>query len=100
MEMTMSKNPKYLNAFYEDLQTQRYAAIVSDQALSHFEDRDEAWSEEHNVWVQYVSRPMLCYYQPRLTLRVVHMQILFPRPDTSGCKSIAENQLEFNLGLP
>lgn len=97
MEMTMAKNPEYLNAFYEDLQTQRYAAIVSDKALEHYKDRDDTWSEEHNVWVKYVSRPMLCYYQPRLTLRIVGLEILFPSPDTGGCKSIAENQQEFSL---
>jgi len=93
MEMTMSKNPSYLNNFYDDLQSQRFAAIVSDQALEHFKDRDEAWSEEHNVWVQYVSRPLLCYYQPRLTLRVVHAQVLFPRPNVNDCPVISENQI-------
>jgi len=92
MEMTMSRNPTYLNNFYADLQAQRFGAIVSDQALEHYKDRDEAWSEEHNVWVQYVSRPLLCYYQPRLTLRVVHAQILFPRPNVENCPAISENQ--------
>jgi hypothetical protein len=100
MEMVMSKNPNYLNAFYHDLENQRYAAIISDQTLEYDKDRREAWSEEHNIWVQLVSRPMLCYYQPRLTLRVVHLQILFPRPDVGECKSITENQIEFSQGLP
>ncbi len=95
MEMVMSKNPAYLNNFYDDLQSQRFAAIVSDQALEHYKGRDEAWSEEHNVWVQFVSRPLLCYYQPRLTLRVVHAQVLFPRPNVEGCPIISENQQIF-----
>lgn len=97
MEMTMSKNPDYLGAFYEDLLSQRYTAIVSDKTLAHFKDRDEAWPEEHNVWVKYVSRPMLCYYQPRLTLRKVGLEILFPKPNAGECPIIAENQQEFSL---
>ncbi|MBM3145380.1 MAG: hypothetical protein FJ010_10485 [Chloroflexi bacterium] len=92
MEMVMSKNPDYLNSFYADLQSQRFAAIVSDQALEHYKGRDEAWSEEHNVWVQFVSRPLLCYYQPRLTLRVIHAQVLFPRPNVDECPIISENR--------
>ncbi|MEW6406657.1 MAG: hypothetical protein AB1649_33160, partial [Chloroflexota bacterium] len=92
MEMVMSKNPGYLDSFYADLQSQRFAAIVSDQALEHYKGRDEAWSEEHNVWVQFVSRPLLCYYQPRLTLRVIHAQVLFPRPDVDECPIISENR--------
>jgi len=92
MEMTMSRNPAYLNNFYADLQSQRFAAIVSDQVVERYKDRDESWSEEHNVWAQYVSRPLLCYYQPRLTLRVVHAQILFPRPNVENCPVISENQ--------
>ena len=92
MEMAMSKNPAYLNSFYDDLQSQRFAAIVSDQALENFKDRDQAWSEEHNVWVQFVSRPMLCYYQPRQTLRTLHEQVLFPRDSVEECPIISENR--------
>ena len=92
MEMAMSKNPTYLNDFYADLQSQRFAAIVSDQVVVRHKERDEAWSEEHNVWAQFVSKPLLCYYQPRLTLRVVQAQILFPRPIVENCPAISENQ--------
>ena len=92
MEMAMSKNPTYLNNFYAELQSQRFAAIVSDQSLENYKDRDDAWPEEHNAWVQFVSRPLLCYYQPRLTLRVVHAQVLFPRPNVDECPVISENR--------
>ncbi len=92
MEMIMARNPTYLSDFYVDLQSQRFAAIVSDQVVERYKDRDEAWSEEHNVWAQFVSRPLLCYYQPRLTLRVVQAQILFPRTNVENCPAISENQ--------
>ena len=92
MEMTMARNPTYLNDFYADLQSQRFAAIVSDQVVDRYKDRDESWSEEHNVWAQYVAKPLLCYYQPRLTLRVVQAQILYPRTNVENCPAISENQ--------
>ncbi len=95
MEMAMSKNPTYLNNFYDDLESQRFVAIVTDQALENFKDRDQAWSEEHNVWVQFVSKPMLCYYQPRQTLRNLHEQVLFPRNDVEECSAITENRNKF-----
>jgi hypothetical protein len=100
MEMVMSQNPDYLKAFYEDLQNQRYTAIIADRNVEDFKDRDEAWSEEHNIWVQLVSRPMLCYYQPRLTLRLVQVQIMYPRPNADACPSIIENQQQFDSILP
>lgn len=94
MEMVMSRNPDYLNAFYDDLEDHRYAAIVTDQALTRYEDRDEAWSEEHNIWVQFVSRPLLCYYQPRITLKTLHQQVLYPRLGVTDCSIIEENRAE------
>ena len=100
MEMVMSRNPAYLNAFYDDLQAQRYAAIVGDQALDYYKDRAEAWSEEHNIWVQLVSRPLLCYYQPRLTLRQVHVQIFYPRPNVENCAAIDEARQIVEQELP
>jgi len=100
MEMVMARNPGYLNAFYDDLQNQRYAAILADRTLDNIQDRDEPWSEENNIWVQLVSRPMLCYYQPRLTLRAVQVQILYPQPNAGDCPSIIENQHQFNQLSP
>ena len=101
MEMVMSRNADYLNAFYNDVQKQRFAAIISDQALENYKDpTEEAWVEEHNLWVQLVSRPLLCYYEPRLTLRQVHLQILYPRPNVDNCTAIDDNQQTFVQDLP
>ena len=101
MEMAMSRNTDYLNIFYNDVENQRFAAIVSDQALENYKDpTEEAWVEEHNVWVQLVSRPLLCYYEPRLTLRQVHLQILYPRPNAESCAAIDENRQTFQQKLP
>ncbi len=100
MEMVMARNPTYLEAFYRALESQRYAAIVSDQVADRYKDRTEPWSEEHNLWVQYVARPLLCYYQPRLTLRKVHVQVLYPRPDARECPIIEANRAELAARTP
>ncbi|MBT3392165.1 MAG: hypothetical protein HN413_17335 [Chloroflexi bacterium] len=91
MEMVMSRNADYLNAFYADVQNQRFVAIITDQVLENYKDpTEEAWVEEHNLWVQLVSRPLLCYYEPRLTLRQVHLQILYPRSNVDNCPALDE----------
>jgi hypothetical protein len=92
MEMVMSKNQAYLNQFYTDIEAQRYAAIVNDRTLDYYKDRQENWPEEHNAWARFVSKPLLCYYQPRLTLKKVDVQILYPAPNPTDCPVMEKNQ--------
>lgn len=45
------------------------------------------FDEENNAWVKWVSRPVLCYYEPKVTLKEVGVQLLVPKADTSDCSS-------------
>jgi hypothetical protein len=62
MEMAMSGNSVYLDRFYEDVSNQRFALIISDPIRFDFKDNADAFSEEHNVWVEKVVLPLLKYY--------------------------------------
>jgi hypothetical protein len=62
MEMVMSHNQSYLDQFQNDLRQQRFAMIVVGLQYEHLYQRDRAFSEENNLWVSEVSRPLLCYY--------------------------------------
>jgi hypothetical protein len=63
MEMVMSHNQVYLSRFQSDLRQQRFAMIVAEPQVDHLYQRDRGFSEENNLWVQDVSKPLLCYYE-------------------------------------
>jgi hypothetical protein len=91
MEMVMSQNRPYLEEFYADIRSQRFEAIVIDPLATFYKGEQRSWAEEHNVWVRFVSRPLLCYYRPRLTLDAMPVQVLYPRRDVQDCPIIAKN---------
>jgi hypothetical protein len=63
MEMVMSHNQAYLDQFQSDLRQQRFAMIVVEPQYDHLYQRDRGFAEENNLWVQDVSKPLLCFYQ-------------------------------------
>jgi hypothetical protein len=75
MEMAMAGNDEYLDRFRDDISNQRYALIVSDPIRMDSRDETDAFSEEHNVWVEEVVLPLVKYYQyaPLGTRRSVHL---------------------------
>jgi hypothetical protein len=81
MEMAMSDNRAYLDAFYKDISSQRYSMIVSEPLVIQYQGRTHSFGEENDAWVQRVSEPVLCYYQPAITLDSVGVVLYTPRPD-------------------
>lgn len=65
MEMAMSDNKPYLNAFYQDLASHRFAAIVATKQNRAIKQSGPLM-EENNVWNSRVSPYILCYYEPAL----------------------------------
>jgi hypothetical protein len=63
MEMAMSNNQAYLQQFYTDLKTHRFAAIVTGKQNVGIQE-EGAFAEENNVWNSRVSPYILCYYEP------------------------------------
>jgi hypothetical protein len=85
MEMAMSGNRKYLEHYYADLKSHRFAVIVAEkQKLT--QQKQSAFSEENNAWVRYVGAPLLCAYKPIESLSSTNVQIFVPRPTQPSCK--------------
>ncbi len=64
MEMAMSNNEPYLQQFYDDLQTHRFAMIVAGRQNLVLKDPTvDSFAEENNVWNTRVSPFILCDYE-------------------------------------
>ncbi|MFZ5885519.1 MAG: hypothetical protein ACOYYI_17270 [Chloroflexota bacterium] len=88
MEMAMSGNRAYLNRFYDDLQNQRFAAIISGRQNTVIK-LDGVFAEENNVWNTLVSPYILCYYESNTTIEAddSRIEIYQPRTQTENCPS-------------
>ena len=63
MEMAMSNNEQFLDHFKQEMQSQRFDLIVVDPLTFKILARRRAFSEENNVWVRGIMRPILCNYR-------------------------------------
>jgi hypothetical protein len=63
MEMAMSNNEEFLARFKQEMESQRFDLIVVDPLTFKILARRRAFSEENNVWVRGIMRPILCNYR-------------------------------------
>ncbi|GAP22739.1 hypothetical protein [Leptolinea tardivitalis] len=93
MDQAMGENTSYFEKFYKDLQNSRFAMIISDPLTTNLQGRDQGFSEENNAYVTLVSKPILAYYQPLITLKGVEVQLLVPK---TNCRIIPGAMLIFD----
>jgi hypothetical protein len=80
MEMAISGNQLYFDHFEKDLQNHRFALIVADRQHKDIKGaEDYSFAEENNAWVEYVSKPLLTYYQEELYFDTQGIQLLVPK---------------------
>jgi len=79
MEMAMSNNTAYMDAFQADVSNQRFAVIVSEPLVIQYQGRSHGFGEENDAWVARVSEPVLCYYEPAIKLDSVGLVLYTPR---------------------
>lgn len=80
MEMAISHNQAYLGEFWDLVDDQSFALIISDPLNTNINDEStDTLAEENNAWVREVSKPVLCAYEPLVTFQEVGIQILEPR---------------------
>lgn len=84
MEMAMSGNRAYLERFDADLASHRFAVIVTRQQRV-VKKENEPFAEENNVWIDAISRPLLCYYERRVILESSNTLILTPKTKPEAC---------------
>jgi hypothetical protein len=79
MDQAMGNNKQYFEQFYSDLQNERFKLIISDIQKTTIQKQEEAFSEENNAYVKWVSRHVLEYYVPILTIKKLGIQLLVPK---------------------
>jgi hypothetical protein len=85
MNEALRSNGKYFAAFYADLAAHRFALIVSEPLRTPIKDSSYQFGEENNAWVTWVSTPVLCYYEPKVNLAEVGVQLLVPKSEPVDC---------------
>ncbi len=79
-EMAISNNRAYLQRFYQDLRSHRFAVIIASPQNTIIKDPAVApFSEENNAWVEHISTQILQYYKESLTLDEFGIVIYVPR---------------------
>jgi hypothetical protein len=85
IDQAMSGNEVYFQRFYADLAAHRFALIVSGTLRTPIKDSEYGFGEENNAWVNWVARPVLCYYEEKDTLLDVHTEMLVPKQGITDC---------------
>ena len=85
MEMAMSNQKGYLNAFRTDMENQRFAAIIVDPLSYRLLGKNYSFGEENNVWVKRVMKPILCNYQEDIVFSEDQIAIYTPQENKRQC---------------
>jgi len=88
MNEAMSGNAEYFAPFYADLAAQRFALIVTEPIRKPVKDSGFHFGEENNAWVQWVSLPILCYYQEEDWMKETGVQLLTPISNPAPCADL------------
>ncbi len=87
MDKALSSNSAYFEDFYSDISAQRFSLIISEPLRSPIKDSSYQFGEENNAWVKWVSSPVLCYYEPKITLKEIGVQLLVPIHNPADCSA-------------
>jgi hypothetical protein len=85
INQALSADEAYFQAFYQDLAARRFSLIITHPLHEKIQTDTDQFGEENNAWVEWVSSPVLCFYEPLDTLKKVKIQLLVPKEDTSAC---------------
>jgi hypothetical protein len=85
MDRAMSGDSSYFELFYKDISEQRFQLIITDPQRVRYSEDDEGWGMENNTWVEWVTKPLLCYYEPSYPIKTTGVWLLKPREDPGEC---------------
>jgi hypothetical protein len=85
MEMAMSRNRSYLDRFYADLSGHRFDLIISRNQRP-VRKEGESFAEENNVWIEAVTKPLLCNYDRKQLLESTNILLLVPAKAGGNCR--------------
>jgi hypothetical protein len=87
MEMVMGGNETYLDEFHRRIANQEFGLIITEPLKIIYKGSDEHFGEENDVYVEWVTEPVLCYYEPVMRIPGFPIQLLIPRDEPDSCKS-------------
>ena len=87
MNEALSSDAVYFKQFYTDIAAHRFALIISEPLRAPIKDSSFEFGEENNAWVNWVSNPVLCYYEPKVNLKEVGVQLLVPKTEPLDCST-------------
>lgn len=90
INQAMSADEAYFKAFYRDLASRRFSLIITNPLHERIQTEADNFGEENNAWVEWVSTPVLCFYEELDTLKKVRVQLLVPKDDISACAQYLE----------
>jgi hypothetical protein len=85
MEMAMAGHRPYLDVFHQALRDHDFGLIVTYPLETEYQGRGHSFGEENDAWVAEVSLPVLCSYEPTVTLASPPLQLLVPRAGSAAC---------------
>jgi hypothetical protein len=85
IERSFTKSRDYFSIFYSELEAQRFSLIIIQPLSTPQKGSSEQFGEENDLWVKWVARPLLCYYEIKQTLTSVNVQLLVPKVEVGDC---------------
>jgi hypothetical protein len=85
MDRALSGDAAYFADFYSDISDQRFSMIVTEPQRIRYADEDEGFGQENDLWVQWVTEPLLCYYELKHNIPATRVWIMTPRAEVEEC---------------
>jgi hypothetical protein len=85
IDQAMSENSAYFESFYNDLAAHRFSLIITSPLNRQLNTEEDNFGDENNAWVKWITKPLLCYYEPLDVLKKVDVELLVPRAGVLDC---------------
>ena len=79
MDEAMGGNATYFKPFYEDIRDRRFALIINEPLNLVFRGEDNAFGNENDAFVKWVTVPLTCSYEAIYTNFETGVELLVPR---------------------
>lgn len=83
MDQAMADNSEYFETFYQDLKAQRFVLIINEPSNYIIRGSEDSFGQENDAYVNWVTIPLLCTYEPIYTSAEVGVELLVPRKTPS-----------------
>lgn len=93
MDYAMEGNAEYFDSFYQDLRDHRFALIVNEPANIIIRGSEHTFGEENDAYVQWVTQPLLCAYEPIYTSSETGVQLLVPRETPPPAEMVCQGTI-------